>query len=160
MYYDKNRVCSLCFPVKYHMARGLIELGVFLILFWTFCFPLSEEPFCWNTPRSAKVFKFYGRWVSQEDQHQWRIYIVKFWTRLPPPSGIQILSISCNFWGNLAKSYVCAPRGLALGVFRHLSKWISNAPVKIHRCDLIGYYRRWILSQSNENFFPGQSLFS
>ena len=40
---------------------------------------------------------------------QWRIYIVKFWTRAPP--GVQILSISCSFWENLAKSYVGAPPG-------------------------------------------------
>ena len=39
---------------------------------------------------------------------QWRIYIVKFWTRAPPP-GVQILSISCSFWEILAKSYVGAP---------------------------------------------------
>ena len=30
-------------------------------------------------------------------------------TRAPP--GVQILSISCSFWGNLAKSYVGAPPG-------------------------------------------------
>ena len=30
--------------------------------------------------------------------NQWRIYIVKFWTRAPPPPGVQILSISCSFW--------------------------------------------------------------
>ena len=41
---------------------------------------------------------------------QWRIYIVKFWTRAPPP-GVQILSISCSFWEILAKSYVGAPPG-------------------------------------------------
>ena len=28
--------------------------------------------------------------------------------------GVQILSISCNFSENLAKSYVCAPGGLVL----------------------------------------------
>ena len=28
--------------------------------------------------------------------------------RVRPP-GVQILSILCSFWGNLAKSYVCAP---------------------------------------------------
>ena len=39
---------------------------------------------------------------------QWRIYIVKFWTR---PPGVQIFSISCSFWENLAKSYVGAPPG-------------------------------------------------
>ena len=39
--------------------------------------------------------------------YQWRIYIVKFFTRAPP--GVQILSISCSFWENLAKSYVGAP---------------------------------------------------
>ena len=27
----------------------------------------------------------------------------------PPPTGVQILSISCSFWGNLVKSYVVAP---------------------------------------------------
>ena len=27
------------------------------------------------------------------------------------PLGVQILSISCSFWGNLAKSYVGAPPG-------------------------------------------------
>ena len=27
----------------------------------------------------------------------------------PPPPGAQILSISCSFWENLAKSYVGAP---------------------------------------------------
>ena len=31
----------------------------------------------------------------------------KFWTRIPP--GVQILSISCSFWENLAKSYVGGP---------------------------------------------------
>ena len=36
----------------------------------------------------------------------WRIYIVKFW--MCPP-GAQILSISCNFWENMAKSYVGVP---------------------------------------------------
>ena len=47
---------------------------------------------------------------SLENVKQWRIYIVKFWTR-PPPPGVQILSISCSFWENLAKSYVGAPPG-------------------------------------------------
>ena len=28
-----------------------------------------------------------------------------------PPLGVHILSISCSFWGNLAKSYVGAPPG-------------------------------------------------
>ena len=41
------------------------------------------------------------------DGWQWRIYIVKFWMRAPP--GVQILSILCSFWENLAKSYVGAP---------------------------------------------------
>ena len=41
--------------------------------------------------------------------NQWWIYIVKFWTRAP--LGVQILSISCSFWENLAKSYVGAPPG-------------------------------------------------
>ena len=29
----------------------------------------------------------------------------------PPPLGVQILSISCSFWGNLARLYVGAPPG-------------------------------------------------
>ena len=29
----------------------------------------------------------------------------------PPPPGAQILSISCSFWENLAKSYVGTPPG-------------------------------------------------
>ena len=48
--------------------------------------------------------------LPNHDTVQWRIYIVKFWTRAPP-LGVQILSISCSFWGNLAKSYVGAPPG-------------------------------------------------
>ena len=46
---------------------------------------------------------------------QWRIYIVKFWTRAPLLPGVQILSISCSFCENSAESYVGAPfpRGLA-----------------------------------------------
>ena len=31
--------------------------------------------------------------------------------RPPPGRGVQILSISCSFWENLAKSYVGAPPG-------------------------------------------------
>ena len=38
---------------------------------------------------------------------QWRIYIVKFWTRAPLEG--QILSISCSFWEYLAKLFVGAP---------------------------------------------------
>ena len=38
---------------------------------------------------------------------QWRIFIVKFWTR--PPWGPNSFN-SCSFWEILAKSYVCAPR--------------------------------------------------
>ena len=45
---------------------------------------------------------------SSDTPFQWRIYIVKFW--MCPP-GVQILSISCSFWENLAKSYVGAPPG-------------------------------------------------
>ena len=46
--------------------------------------------------------------------YQWRIYIVKFWTRPSPHPGVQILSISCSFGENLAKSYVGAPPGKIL----------------------------------------------
>ena len=45
--------------------------------------------------------------LSDQNSSQWRIYIVKFWTHAPPQ--VQILSISCSFWENLAKSYVGAP---------------------------------------------------
>ena len=31
----------------------------------------------------------------------------------PSPLGVRILSISCRFWENLGKSYICAPLGLA-----------------------------------------------
>ena len=47
--------------------------------------------------------------ISGHDTLQWQIYIVKFWMRAPLPPGVQILSISCSFWENLAKSYVGAP---------------------------------------------------
>ena len=40
--------------------------------------------------------------------HQYWIYIVKFWL-YAPPGGPD--SISCSFWGNLAKLYVGAPPG-------------------------------------------------
>ena len=52
------------------------------------------------------VTKCYPWWEQNQGSfRQWRIYIVKFWT----PPGVQILSISCSFWENLAKSYVGAP---------------------------------------------------
>ena len=47
--------------------------------------------------------------LMSNSSNQWRIYIVKFWTRAPP--GVQILSISCSFWENLAKLCVGAPPG-------------------------------------------------
>ena len=54
--------------------------------------------------------------------YQWRIYIVKFSAR-PPPPGVQILSISCSFWEILAKSYVGAP---PLGSWRPLLEEIKR----------------------------------
>ena len=127
-----TRVCSLRFPLKYHMARGLIELGVFLIFFWAFCFPLSEEPFCWNTPRSAKVFKFYGRWLSQEDQHQWRIYIVKFWTR-PPSPGSKFFRFHAVF-GEISQNRMFAPppprEGWRWGYF---GIWVNEFPMHLSK---------------------------
>ena len=44
-----------------------------------------------------------------------------------PPLGIQILSISCSFWENLAKSYV----GARLGSWRPLLGEILDPPLKI-----------------------------
>ena len=41
---------------------------------------------------------------------QWRIYIVKFWTRAPP-LGPKFFQFHAVFWENLAKSYVGAPLG-------------------------------------------------
>ena len=64
---------------------------------------------------------------SNENKIQWWIYIVKFWTRPPPLPGGQILSISCSFWGNLAKSYVGAP----LENWRPLLGEILDPPLKI-----------------------------
>ena len=46
---------------------------------------------------------------SGSNQYQWRFYIVNFGRDTPPPPGVQILSISCNFWETLAKLYVGAP---------------------------------------------------
>ena len=40
--------------------------------------------------------------------YQWRIYIVKFWTRPPPPPRFQILSISCSF-GKIWQNRMLAP---------------------------------------------------
>ena len=42
--------------------------------------------------------------------------------------GVQILSISCNFWENLAKSYVGAP----LGSWHPLLGEILDPPLLIH----------------------------
>ena len=63
--------------------------------------------------------------ATNQTEQQWRIYIVKFWTRAPPP-GVQILSISCSFWENLAKSYVGAP---PLGSWRPLLGEILDPPL-------------------------------
>ena len=74
---------------------------------------------------------------------QWRIYIVKFWTRAPPP-GVQILSISCSFWENLAKSYVGGP------------PWRVGAPSSrkswIRHCNLSKYFADGSLKVSKTLF--------
>ena len=50
----------------------------------------------------------------------------------PPPGGAQILSISCSFWENMAKSYVGAPpRGVGApssgkSWIRHCNEWIDQ----------------------------------
>ena len=59
--------------------------------------------------KRIKRLRNYKKTIHVFGRKQWRIYIVKFWTR--PPPGVQILSISCSFWENLAKSYVGAPPG-------------------------------------------------
>ena len=51
---------------------------------------------------------YFSFWLMIENiQYQWRIYIVKFWTRAPPggPNSFNFM----QFLGNLAKSYVGAP---------------------------------------------------
>ena len=59
----------------------------------------------------VQILSFSYSFRQKKKVSQWRIYIVKFWTRAPPPLGVQILSISCSFWEILAKSYVGAPPG-------------------------------------------------
>ena len=70
---------------------------------------------------------------------QWRIYIVKFWT---PPPGVQILSISCSFWENLAKSYVGAP---PLKSWRPLLGEILDPPLVCVCCCSFIKLRAWFL---------------
>ena len=63
--------------------------------------------------------KWHPPWICNVTG-QWQIYIVKFWMRPP----VQILSISCSFCENLAKSYVGAPRGV--GVPSSEKSWIRH----------------------------------
>ena len=49
------------------------------------------------------------------------------------PPGVQILSISCRFWENLAKSYVSAP----LGSWRPLLGEILDLPLSVIIIDLM-----------------------
>ena len=52
---------------------------------------------------NPKLMKRHGTFLRD----QWRIYIVKFWTRAPPggPNSFNL----CSFWENLAKSYIGSP---------------------------------------------------
>ena len=68
---------------------------------------------------------------------QWRIYIVKFWTRAPPPGGPNSFNFM-QFWENLAKSYVGAPpRGVGApssgkSWIRHCFSWPFPEILKPH----------------------------
>ena len=55
---------------------------------------------------------FYMLQKVQGMKGQWGIYIVKFWTRAPPPQ-VQILSISCSFGEILENRMLVPPGGLA-----------------------------------------------
>ena len=89
--------------------RGVLLTDCHFIL--SACIEKTEQ-YRTNTPLRTLLIKVR---TSGRQSHwnagvkcQWRIYIVKFWTR-PPSPGVQILSISCSFWEILAKSYVGAP---------------------------------------------------
>ena len=64
------------------------------------------------------------------DTVQWRIYIVKYLTRAPR---VQILLISCRFWGNLARSYVGGP---TLEGWRLHLREILDPPLQFCHCTL------------------------
>ena len=96
-----------------------------------------------------------------------------------PPLGTQILSISCSFWENMAKSYVCAPPGrwrpppgkswirrwmtMYNLLLPNLSAtttadclWLHNSGLLMSRCSLIG------VSQANALWYctvPGYCVF-
>ena len=56
----------------------------------------------------------------------------------PAPLGVQILSISCSFWENLANSYVCVP------------PWAVRAPSSgkscIRHCNVLSLFRLHFIS--------------
>ena len=60
---------------------------------------------------------------------------------LDAPPGVQILSISCSFWENLAKSYVGAP----LGSWRPLLGEILDPPLHVlilfEESDFVHFYK-------------------
>ena len=66
--------------------------------------------------------------LSVQRHLRWQIYLVKF-RNCPPPTptlGVQILSNSCSFWENLAKSYVGVP--WRVGVPTSGKSWICHWP--------------------------------
>ena len=79
---------------------------------------------------------------------QWRIYIVKFWTCAPP--GIRILSISCSFWENLAKSYVGTPP--RVGAPSSGKSWIRHCNWLVSTEETICDAKHW-LSIGDLGFF-------
>ena len=62
---------------------------------------------------------------------------------LVPSLGVQILSISCSFWQNLAKSYVGAPRGV--GTPSSGKSWIRHC-CTTHHSQLFFHHFSAILS--------------
>ena len=54
---------------------------------------------------------------------QWRIYLVKFWTRVP--HGFQIISIPCSFWGKFGK-IICWRPLPRVGAPTSVKSWIRN----------------------------------
>ena len=78
-------------------------------------------------------------------KHQWRIYGGRKGRAPPPPPGVQILSISCSFWENLANSYVGAP----LGSWRPLPGEILDPPLNMAILEM-RYLKVHAVFESNE----------
>ena len=63
-----------------------------------------------------------------------RIYIVTFWTHTTPspPPNIQIISIPCSFWGNLAKLCIHVSKSKPPSPQTHLE---GSCPHLVEICD-------------------------